>query len=376
MGNGLFVVDFPDRSVSATTLLAEGGFAFVYEAIDSNSCKYALKKVITSCQDKDSVHACKKEINVLKSLPSHPNIVTYHTSICLTDSMRDQKHFFVLEELCKCNVWDLVLQSEEQRLDERVILSIFQDVCMAVHHLHIQQPPIAHRDIKVENILIGYDGRAKLCDFASCSWKHIDPPENQSELLMVLDEIESHTTLDIRAPEQVDLHGGHKICEKVDIWALGVVLFVMSTGRNPFAVISTGIVEKLGILNCQYTFPEDWEHSGGLQDLIRFLLVPSSEERPSVFDVLMFCMGQSQWGNLSAWSCEIDEAVWPSRSPVDMAASANGDNTDVDDDSEEECGGLFVDSDSDTEEKKKQNSRKGTGGYQGGESMKHHSVTI
>ena len=327
MGNRLFVVDFSSGKVAATRLIAEGGFAFVYEAANIRGEKYALKKVITPYSDKPRSSALKKEIAILKNLPKHPNIVTFYDSVCLVNDVLRQKHFYLLEELCKCNVYDLMKQSGESGLYENDILSIFQDVCMAIHHLHSQQPPIAHRDIKIENILIGFDGRAKLCDFGSCSWKHCVPPDNIMEIGMILDEIEEHTTLDIRAPEQIDVYTKHRICEKVDIWALGVVLFVMCTGRNPFAVPSSGIVEKLGIVNCQVSGPDVWMHSDCLRNIITMLLTISSEDRPSIFDVISHCMEEHLLGNLSMWKPLIpNAAVWPTGNVCYMDEGSGGES--------------------------------------------------
>jgi serine/threonine protein kinase len=51
------------------------------------------------------------------------------------------------------------------RFSSKEILKIFGDVCEAVAHLHYMDPPIMHRDIKVENVLIYADNWYKLCDF-------------------------------------------------------------------------------------------------------------------------------------------------------------------------------------------------------------------
>jgi serine/threonine protein kinase len=343
MGNQLFIVEFSSGSIGATELIAEGGFSYVYQAEDRKGEKYALKKSIASYSDTDRIRFCKKEVAVLRSLPKHPNIVSFVNSVCLVNDELKQKHFYLLEELCECNVWDLMTPSESSQtemvgLDERPMLAIFQDVCLALHHLHSQQPPIAHRDIKLENILLGFDGKAKLCDFGSCTWKHKYPPLESSELGLILDEIEAHTTLDIRAPEQVDIHSNSAICEKVDIWALGVVLFIMCTGRNPFAVPSTGVVEKLGIVNCRVSYPEPWQQSPCLRDIIAYLLTPDPAQRPSIFDVLSYCMDQKKMGNLSGWPDAMpDEAIWPCGNLAYMSDDNqdNGSSDSVDEEDEE-----------------------------------------
>lgn len=67
-------------------------------------------------------------------------------------------------------------------------------------HLHAHR--IAHRDMKVENLLVGSDGTVKLCDFGSCSTDH-RVLRNGTEVCYAKEDIEKHTTLAYRAPEQV-----------------------------------------------------------------------------------------------------------------------------------------------------------------------------
>ena len=49
------------------------------------------------------------------------------------------------------------------------ILTLFYQTCKAVQHMHKQSPPIIHRDLKVENLLVGKDRKVKLCDFGSAT---------------------------------------------------------------------------------------------------------------------------------------------------------------------------------------------------------------
>jgi len=63
---------------------------------------------------------------------------------------------------------------------------------------------------------------------------------------------------------QVDLYSGKFICEKVDIWALGVLLFKLCFFRTPFED-KAGIVSNMAILNGKYKIPSGMgysEHQG------------------------------------------------------------------------------------------------------------------
>jgi serine/threonine protein kinase len=50
---------------------------------------------------------------------------------------------------------------------------IFTDIVQAVDYLHSHRPPICHRDLKIENVLISHTGACKLCDFGSCTTRYV-----------------------------------------------------------------------------------------------------------------------------------------------------------------------------------------------------------
>ncbi|KAE8676819.1 Serine/threonine-protein kinase [Hibiscus syriacus] len=130
-------LDVANLKLHVRNAIAEGGFSCVYLAKDAlhASKQYALKHII--CNDHESMELVVKEISVMKSLKGHPNVA------------RGAAYF-----------------------EEKQILTIFLDICNAVFAMHCQSPPVAHRDLKAENILLGSDGLWKLCDFGSTSTNH------------------------------------------------------------------------------------------------------------------------------------------------------------------------------------------------------------
>lgn len=85
-------------------------------------------------------------------------------------------------------------------LDELEMLEIIGEVANGLIHLHLQEPSIAHRDIKLENILKGSDGKWKLCDLGSSSSNHF-LSINSINRDPIQEEIEKTTTPLYRAPE-------------------------------------------------------------------------------------------------------------------------------------------------------------------------------
>ncbi len=118
--------------------------------------------------------------------------------------------------------------------------------------MHEQSPPIAHRDIKIENIL-RKGNLFKLCDFGSCSTDVIVLEDYPAQMFYKLEELfEKNITPMYRPPEMADLYRRKTISTKVDIWMLGCVAYTMCFFKHPFLEGS-----KLAIAEANYNFPTD-----------------------------------------------------------------------------------------------------------------------
>ena len=105
-------------------------------------------------------------------------------------------------------------------------LRLFRDVCSAVHYAH--QNLIIHRDIKPGNLLVSPDGVVKLLDFGIAKLLNpapglADQPRTRTELRVMTPEYAS--------PEQVR---GDRVTTASDVYALGVVLYELLSGRRPY----------------------------------------------------------------------------------------------------------------------------------------------
>ncbi|XP_024021033.1 AP2-associated protein kinase 1 isoform X2 [Morus notabilis] len=270
-------VDVGNLKLHVKNVIAEGGFSCVYLARDAVhlSKQYALKHII--CNDDESLELVVKEISVMKALRGHPNVVTLHAHTIL--DMGRTKEALVVMEFCERSLVSVLESRGSVYFDEKQVLSIFRDVCNAVFAMHCQSPPIAHRDLKAENILLGSDGSWKLCDFGSTSTNHkrFEKPE---EMGIEEDNIRKHTTPAYRAPEMWDLFRREIISERVDIWALGCLLFRICYFKSAFDGES-----KLQILNGNYRIPELPIYSSSITDLIRDMLQASPDDRPDITQV-------------------------------------------------------------------------------------------
>uniref|UniRef100_A0A3P8QG33 Cyclin-G-associated kinase n=1 Tax=Astatotilapia calliptera TaxID=8154 RepID=A0A3P8QG33_ASTCA len=259
------VVELGDMKLRIRRVIAEGGFAFVYEAQDMSSGKdYALKK----------------------KLSGHPNTVQFCSaaSISKEESDTGQAEFLILTELCKGQLVDFIKRVEQKApLSCDTVLKIFYQACRAVQHMHKQKPPVIHRDLKIENLLISNQGTIKLCDFGSATTVSHYPDYSWSaqKRSMVEDEITRNTTPAYRTPEMIDLYSNFPINEKQDIWALGCILYLLCFKQHPF---EDGA--KLQIVNGKYSMPQNDMKYTVYHDLIRSMLKVNPEERLSITELV------------------------------------------------------------------------------------------
>ena len=279
-------LDFEDGSqVVTTALLAEGGYSFVYSARSLSVIprSFAVKRMLT--QDAEARKIAETEIALLKKLNGQPGFVGCSATLSKALGAGQHEHWMLLEYCPNGSLVDLLYKKgkaageyeKREPLSKLRVLEVFEMVAAAVAHLHSMAPPVAHRDLKLENVLGTADGRYVLCDFGSASSRVL--PATRSRRAAVAEEeiISKYSTLMYRAPEMCDLYLGHEIGLKVDVWALGCILYALCFRSHPFAADST-----LQILNGGYTIPADSPYaSSGLHDLVRLLLQAHPDRRAS-----------------------------------------------------------------------------------------------
>ena len=127
---------------------------------------------------------------------------------------KDGTEVFLLIEYCpNGTLFDLIESKCQIGLngitDEQELYKVLNDVSNGLRLMHSKQ--IAHRDIKIENVLKGSDQFWKICDFGSCSSIQHNSQISANEKDLIKEEIEKMTTPIYRAPEQIDLYKGYKI---------------------------------------------------------------------------------------------------------------------------------------------------------------------
>ncbi|KAK2950075.1 putative MAPK/MAK/MRK overlapping kinase [Blattamonas nauphoetae] len=184
--------------------IGEGAFSVVYKARSYKTGTLVaikeMKKVFRTSDDVENL----REIQALKRLANHPNIIK------LLEVIYDTKtgKLCLVMELMKCNLFDLINQRKHYLSTNKVKFIIYQ-VLRALDHFH--RNGIFHRDIKPENILINGD-LVKLADFGSCRGIYTRQPFS-----------EYISTRWYRAPECLLTDGIYNY--KMDVWGAGCVWF-------------------------------------------------------------------------------------------------------------------------------------------------------
>ncbi|NXE40240.1 AAK1 kinase, partial [Ptilorrhoa leucosticta] len=277
------------HQVTVDEVLAEGGFAIVFLVRTSNGVKCALKRMYVN--NEYDLQVCKREIQIMRDLSGHKNIVGYIDSSINSVSSGDVWEVLILMDFCRGEwgpgalimggfVVNLMNQRLQTGFTESEVLQIFCDTCEAVARLHQCKTPIIHRDLKVENILLHDRGHYVLCDFGSATNKFQNP---QTEgVNAVEEEIKKYTTLSYRAPEMVNLYSGKLITTKADIWALGCLLYKLCYFTLPFGE------SQVAICDGNFTIPDNSRHSQDMHCLIRYMLEPDPDKRPDIYQVSYF----------------------------------------------------------------------------------------
>lgn len=265
--------------VTVEEIVAEGGFAIVFLVRTHQGVRCALKRMYVN--NEHDLQVCKLEIQIMRDLVGHKNIVGFLDSSLTAVGAGDVYEVLILMDFCRGGqVVNLMNQRLQTGFSEAEVLQIFCDTCEAVARLHQCKTPIIHRDLKVENILLHDRGHYVLCDFGSATNRFQNP---QTEgVAIVEEEIKKYTTLSYRAPEMVNLYGGKVITTKADIWAMGCLLYKLCFFTLPFGESSVAICDG------SFTIPDNSRYSQEMHSLIRYMLEPDTDQRPDIYQVSYF----------------------------------------------------------------------------------------
>jgi eukaryotic-like serine/threonine-protein kinase len=195
--------------------IAAGGMGEVFRAHDAVLGREVAIKILHPqyAGDQGFVDRFRREARSAAIL-SHPNVVGVYDW-----GLTDGTYFMVMEFVRGHNLRAVLL--EHGRLEAAQVVEVAVQVLAALEHAHGHG--IVHRDIKPENILIAEDGTVKVADFGLAR-AFADSTISQAEGTVT-------GTVQYLAPEQIE---GEPADPRTDLYAFGVVMFELLTGRTPF----------------------------------------------------------------------------------------------------------------------------------------------
>lgn len=202
------------------SLIGQGGMGSVYLAEHKyiKQQKVAIKVINKNMVNDFTREKLKEEAEHLASL-NHPNIVHF-----LDYHIDEGGNIYLIMEYAEGLTLDRYIKEVSGLIVESRICPIFEPILDAVEYAHHGRKDkcIIHRDIKPANIVIDKDGQPKILDFGIATIVKRDTTVSDNMVM---------GTPSYMSPEQVK---GEHLDERSDIYALGVVLHQMLTGRAPY----------------------------------------------------------------------------------------------------------------------------------------------
>jgi eukaryotic-like serine/threonine-protein kinase len=259
--------------------IGRGGMGEVFLAQDTRLNRKVALKLLRSdlTANEDRLRRFQQEAQAASSL-NHPNILTIHEI-----GQDDALHFMATEYVEGQTLREHISRA---RMSLIQVLEVVVQVASALSAAH--QAGIIHRDIKPENVMLRTDGYVKVLDFGLAK---LVEPKAIDTVAATLPKVDTAPglvmgTINYMSPEQAR---GLAVDARTDIWSLGVMIYEMVTGRQPFEGETASDVMSL-ILQKE---PVPLTHSfpgvpGELERIARKALRKDKEERyQTVKDLLI-----------------------------------------------------------------------------------------
>ena len=226
-------------------VISEGGMGRVYEGRQENPRRtVAVKLVKPGFATEKLLRRFEFEAQVLARL-SHPGIAQIFSAGAAGDGPAAQP-YFVMEYIAGAK--PITQYADDLRLSNQARLALFQKVCDAVAYGH--QKGVIHRDLKPGNILVNASGEPKVIDFGIAKTTDSD----MALTTMQTDVGRLLGTFQYMSPEQFDADP-HAIDVRSDVYALGVVLYELLTGKPPYELQKRILPEIASIVRQQEPTP-------------------------------------------------------------------------------------------------------------------------
>jgi len=223
--------------------IGEGGMGVVWKALDTKLDREVAVKLLPEdlASDPERLKRFEREAKAAAAI-NHPNIVTLYSV-----EQADGTHFIAMELVDGRTLAHLI---PDEGLPVERFLDLALPLTEAIAAAH--ERGVTHRDLKPSNIMVSDAGRLKVLDFGLAKLREragADRPWDGSTKTLTRDGIVLGT-MPYMSPEQLQ---GKPVDQRSDIFALGIVLYEMATGRRPFggdnpAELASSILRDIPLL--------------------------------------------------------------------------------------------------------------------------------
>jgi serine/threonine protein kinase len=247
-------------------ILGEGAFAQVLLGVDKETGEsFAIKVIKKKACDPKEMDFLLREVQILKSV-SHENIVNTHDVFDTNDRLN-----LVLEFMEGGELFDII--ADAGHFSEQAASQVMRDIVKGVQYLHMHN--IVHRDLKPENVLCRkkeWPLQVKIADFGLANFAEDGSIQESTAAGCCMVGTPGYV-----APEVVkrEAYG-----PPVDMWACGVLLYIMLSGKMPFyGKDDSDCLRKIAA--GQYSMPDrEWKSiSTDAKSLVKSLLQVVPEKR-------------------------------------------------------------------------------------------------
>eukprot|EP00727_Mastigamoeba_balamuthi_P014032 m51a1_g9251 putative myosin light chain kinase (1076) ;mRNA; f:17052-21592 len=242
--------------------IGSGSTGIVYRATDRGSGKVvAIKAIDKETMDTEGLDVLEHEVGIMTRL-KHQNIVELYEVISTSN------HIYLIMELVDGG--DLFGGIEEKgKYAEPEAAGIARQILSAVAYM--KEAGVAHRDLKLENVLLTSCGTVKISDFGFS--KHC-----QSLLMRSVVGTPSYM-----APEII---AGAQYSYECDVWSVGVIVFILLSGTFPFYGHSIAELSR-NVLKGKFTFDQEWDGiSNEAKEFVGRALQRDQDKRPQASALL------------------------------------------------------------------------------------------
>ncbi|GMJ13518.1 SUGAR INSENSITIVE 8 [Hibiscus trionum] len=256
--------EIPWEEITLGERIGLGSYGEVYRG-DWHGTEVAVKKFLDQDISGELLEEFKSEVLIMKKI-RHPNVVLFMGAVTRPPNLS-----IVTEFLHRGSLYRLLHRPNNQ-LDERRRLRMALDAARGMNYLHNCTPMIVHRDLKSPNLLVDKNWVVKVCDFGLSRMKHSTYLSSKS----------TAGTAEWMAPEVLRNEPSN---EKCDVYSFGVILWELSTMRQPWGGMNPmQVVGAVGFQHRRLDIPDDMDPT--IAEIIRRCWQTDPKLRPTFAEIM------------------------------------------------------------------------------------------